>query len=320
MSGWGEAGQRINRWRVLAKVLITAMVGGVAYLLTSLAHQSQISAVTLAAFIGGVVLVVQFLIDFDQRLANVENGQIRQSAEMHAVVNEKFIEVSRATELFGQIEASALGADVDRLIRYSIGLDGSAPRLALDLARSQIERVSQLLHQLGGGIEAVYDDGEDRDWLLALTRNTRSTIDATSRGVAGPDGRFVDEGLWLTELGQRYLEAQQAAIREGVTIRRVFLLDRPELADDPVFGAIRRQQEAIGINVRVIGLGEIPGTGRSFVSDLIVFDDVISYESTASRAAGMAPMYVKTTLILEPDRVKRRIRRFNDIWDGAREH
>jgi hypothetical protein len=53
---------------IVWKVLIPAASGGAVYLVSNLTHQSQEWALMLSAFIGGVVLVIQFLIDFDRSL------------------------------------------------------------------------------------------------------------------------------------------------------------------------------------------------------------------------------------------------------------
>jgi hypothetical protein len=320
MSGPPEHSRGTNRGKVIRKVLLTTAIGGLTYFITKLAEQSQISAITLSAFLGGVALVVQFLSDFEIRLVGVEIGQGRQSTEVRQLVEEKFSAVSEATELFSRVEAAPLRDEVLGLVRNANRIGHPAPPLVLGLARSQVDRVSHLLQQLSAGMDAVYDDGEDRDWLLALTRNASSSIDATSWVSVDPDGRFVDEGLWLTELGQRYLEAQGGAAREGVVIRRVFILDRPTLTGEPLFQAIVDQQLSLGIAVRTIDLEKIRGVERALLSDLVLFDNAISYESTpGSRRAGMAPMFVKTTLVLEPDRVRQRIERFSVLWESASE-
>jgi hypothetical protein len=212
------------------------------------------------------------------------------------------------------VEGSPLRAEVIRLARSAVRL-GQATPLVEGLVRSQVERAAHLMDQVATRSEATYD-GEDRDWLLALTYHAKSTLDATSRGSRGPDGRFVDEGLWRTELGRRYLEAQSRAIRNGVAIRRVFILDQAELAKDPAFREICEEQSELGIQVRVVAVPMARGAGVTFVSDFILFDDEVSYESTPSLSnlRRGEPMFVGTALVLDSVRIAQQRQRFDDLW------
>jgi hypothetical protein len=176
---------------VLRKILLTTITGGSTYLVTNLAEQPQIWSLTLSAFIGGVALVVQSLVDLEAR-------------------------IKTATELFGLIEASALRNDVvTQLVRHATEIDGDSPALVLNFVQAEITRMSEFLKELADGGDVTYD-GEDPNWLLGLTRSATSTIDATSLTTMDPHGKgFVDESFWDSDLGQRYLEAQREAITRG---------------------------------------------------------------------------------------------------------
>src|SRR5262249_59920553 len=64
------------RGGTIRKGLTTLSVGGAVYLVTSVYVGDEIMwSVMLSVFIGGVVLVVQFLAEFENRLQTVENGQ-----------------------------------------------------------------------------------------------------------------------------------------------------------------------------------------------------------------------------------------------------
>jgi hypothetical protein len=314
-----DKGRQPGRARLIIRILVTAAVGGITYLVGAVVRQPPAQSFMLAVFVGGVVLVVQFLIEFDGRVAGVEARQERLTSEVRDLLSAKFSAVSEATELFGRVEVSALRDDVIRLARSSLRISHGAPTLLVRLARDQIRNTARLLDQVGGGSEATYD-GEDRDWLLALTYHVKSTLDAISRGSAGPDGRFVDEGLWRTELGQRYLELQVRALGDGVKIRRVFILERPELTDDPLFRELYEEQEDLGIEVRWVDLPKIRVAGINFVSDFVLFDDVVSYELAISvpKARPTAPMYVGTSLFLDPVRISQRRQRFDALWQQSR--
>ncbi|MFI5844703.1 hypothetical protein ACIA8K_33895 [Catenuloplanes sp. NPDC051500] len=306
-----------QRSRLMARILITTTVGGATFLTSALVKQPPAQAVMLAFFVGGVVLVVQLLAEFDNRVAAVEAGQGRLTTELRDLLADKFAAVSEATELFGRVENSPLRDDVLQVAHSALQVRHTLPPLVVDLARSQLQYADHLLRQVGSG-EVTYE-GEDREWLLALTHHVRSTLDAISPGGSDPDGRFLDEGLWRTELGRRYLEAQGRALRNGVTIRRIFILDHESLLADPVFREIYDEQAAMGIQVRAIALPEIRIAGLSFVSDFILFDGVASYESeqAPTRQRHAPPMYVRTQLFLDSRRIDLQRQRFEELWPAA---
>jgi len=317
---------------ILRKVLITTFTGGLAYLITNAAQDEQIWSITLSAFIGSVVLVIQFLIDFESRLAAVEEAHNRHASTMERLVNEGFSKINEATELFGLVEASALRTDVViQLVRHSVKIKPSSPPLVYDFAQAEITRMAEFLKDLSGGTEVIYD-GEDRDWLLALARNARSTIDATSFSTSGSGrglgrdakagGRaVVDEGLWNSDLGQRYLEAQRDAVDRNVVIRRLFILDNPGLSTDPEVLRACLAQKEIGVQVRILDPSAIPAKRRSQLLDFVIFDNVVSYELTSAPRIGRdtSTVIANTRLVLTPHRVAERAQGFKDLWASAQE-
>ncbi|MBX6355184.1 MAG: phosphatidylserine/phosphatidylglycerophosphate/cardiolipin synthase family protein [Micromonosporaceae bacterium] len=316
---------------ILRKVLITTFTGGLAYLITNTAQESQIWSITLSAFIGSVVLVIQFLIDFESRLGAVEQAHDRHAQSMERLVNEGFTKISEATELFGLIEASPLGTDLMlQLVRNSVRIKPGSPSLVFDFAKAEITRMAEFLKELSDGAEVTYD-GEDRDWLLALARNARTSIDATSFSTSGGKGggrdakaggsAMVDEGLWNTDLGQRYLEAQRDAVERKVTIRRLFILDSPDLSTDPEVVKACRAQREIGVQVRILYPSAVPAQRRSQLLDFIIFDNVICYELTSAPriGRGTSTVIANTRLVLTPHRVAERAQGFKDLWAAAHE-
>jgi len=329
---------------VLRKILVTAGSAALTYIAsTFFARPDQIWSVTLAIVIGGVVLVIQLLHEFDSRLHGLEasqevrlqameetqyhrlqaleDSQQRHAREIERVVGEGFIKINEATELFGLVEASALRTDVvTQFVKHSTQI-GPAPPLIFDFAQAEIARMSEFLKDVSQGGDVAHD-GEDRDWLLGLTRHAQSSIDATSLTAVDAGNRgFGDGGLWSSDLGQRYLEEQRDAVRRGVTIRRVFILDRPDIADDPGLREVCRIQTELGISVRVLDPSAIPSIHTTSLFDFILFDDVVSYEVTpAVRIADRSgPIVVNTRLVLPDARVKERAQRFRDLWAAARE-
>lgn len=313
------------------KILVTLLTGGIAYLITSLAQKSQIWAVVLATFIGGVALVVQFLMDFDSRLQIVEltqesrlhalhDVQRGHAIEMERLVREGFLKINEATELFGLVETSALRTDVvTQFVRNATQIEPTPP-LVFDFAQAEIFRMSKFLKEVSAGEHVTYD-GEDRDWLLGLTGHARSSIDATSLTTVDAAGaEYGAGGLYNSDLGHRYLEVQREAVQRGVTVRRVFVLDRFDASRYPNLNELCRIQRDIGIQVRILVAQDVSGLLRNSLFDFIVFDDVITYEVTpGSRLEDHsgAPEMLNTHLILGEDRVQQRIRRFRDIWESA---
>jgi hypothetical protein len=291
--------------KVLRRVVLTTAAGGATYLVTNLANQNQIWAIALSVFIGGVTLVLQFLIEFERRLESVEVA---------------FAKVSEAAELFGLMESSALPTEVLKgFVRHSSQFDLGASPLVLSLAQHEITRTSDCLKELSEGREVAYA-GEDSNWLLTLARNAQFTIDAVSLPTVDGYGHGFDSGFWFSDLGQRYVKLQSSAIKRGVNVRRVFVVDRSKLNSQP---DVWRRQRDIGIRVRVLDLAGIANLPRVAVdlilSDFIIFDDLITYEMAPEPVGVDGSRILSTRLVLRPDRVKERIECFNEIWEFADE-
>ncbi len=308
------------RTKVIRKIFVTLLVGGMAYYITDLSNQSQTWSLAAGVFIGGITVVVQFLSDFENRLEKVEDGQEDRSVKMRSLIEEGFAKTNEATELFQAVEASALQTDaVTQLVRNSTHIAPDSPPLVYEFAQFQINQMSRFLKELGEGGEVSYD-GEDRDWLLGLTMQCKNTIDATSLSTVDAGGKSFDGGLWTSDLGQRYLEHQREATRRGVIIRRVFIIDRSEQISEE-FLRICRQQKDLGIKIRALNQSDISDSLKNSLFDFVIFDSVISYQVTpGSRAeANMPPMIVNTHLVLQQERLKERMRRFEDLWASADE-
>jgi hypothetical protein len=172
---------------------------------------------------------------------------------------------------------------------------------------------------LGNGSEVPYE-GEDRDWMLGLTRNAASTIDAISLTTVDA-GIDIDGGLWMTDLGQRYLQTQQEAVHRGVKIRRIFVTDKASVAEDHDFQYVCGMHNRMGIDVRVLYAADAPGTRANTMFDFIVFDNSLSYESTPTSVPGRSrqPIIINTRLVQDRERVEDRVRRFHELWTVAQE-
>jgi hypothetical protein len=321
---WSTLNQKL-RERIRVKVLVSVLFGGVGYLASLLADSSNshvVLGVGSSLFVAGIAFVVQFLYDVEKRLETMAAAYEDHAGATEERITSGFKQINEATELFSLVEASALKTDaMTQLVRNSTQVEPSPP-LVFEFVQSEIARLSELLKRISEGADMTYE-GEDRDWLLGLTKATNASIDATSLTTVDAGGKgFVDGGLWASDLGQRYLDAQREAIsKRSVVVRRIFIMDRPELLNDPDFLSICRLHSEIGIEVRILDPTKIPGTRRGSLFDFVIFDGVLSYQTTpASRVSDRSrPVIINTQLVTRPNAVQDRIQRFQDLWKAAQE-
>jgi hypothetical protein len=138
-------------------------------------------------------------------------------------------------------------------------------------------------------------------------------VDAGGRG-------FVDEGLWSTELGQRYLEAQKDAVYRRVKIRRIFIFNRPDLRDEVELQEVIREHHDAGIIVRTLDPSTVGILRQPLLLDFIVFDSVLVYMSSTAMASlnsDRRPRIVSTRLVTNPARVSQDVARYEVLWEAA---
>jgi hypothetical protein len=297
---------------VTRKLLLTLVLGGATFLVAGALDQPRQVQITLSVLVGGIGLILRFLIDFEYRLAAVEKLEKDGMLEMRAMVGAAFSEISEATELYGLIEASALPTDlVTQLVRNSTQISHTSPPIVHHFVQAKISETSHFLKQLAEGGTVTYY-GEDRDWLLGLTRNATVSIDAISMTA-------VDHDLWQSEIGQRYLEAQRRAAGSGKRVRRIFVLDSPGMADDPAIRRACEEQRDMRIDVRLLDHTTVPVPLRVQVRDLIVFDDTLAYETNPTTTADPRHAQIaETRLVLTDSRVRECVQLFRELWDVAR--
>lgn len=306
--------------RMPTKVLIAVLFGAFGYggsLLVGDSDEKVVFGLSVSLFIAGIAFIVQFLYEVEKRLEQMEDAYADQARATDDRISEGFRNVNVATELFSDVQRSPLRTDVmTELVRNSISIK-PAPTLLFEFAQSEIGRLSDMLKSLSEGADVSYE-GEDRDWMLGLTKTTKNTIDATSLNTVDAGGvGFTDGGLWASELGQRYLETQSEAIERGVVIRRIFVMDRPELIDDPDFRAVCNLHRQKGIKVRVLNPATIRNVQSGSLFDFVVFDGVLSYQSRPGSRVGNngRPVIVNTQLVTRPQIVAARVQRFATLWD-----
>jgi hypothetical protein len=297
---------------VIRTALLTVASGGVTFLITNGLNQPTGVCITLSVLIGGIALLVRFLVDFENRLGMVEKEAKEGRQAIERMIAETFSEISRATELFAHLEASALQTDlITQLVRNSTRISPDSPKIVSQFVEAKIRDTADFLKQIAEGGTATYD-GEDRDWLLGLTRNATTSIDAISLGA-------VDHDLWQSEIGQRYLDAQRRAAAEGKRVRRIFLLDKPGQEEDPYVRRAYDEQREMRIEVRLLDRLAVPPSLRVRVRDLIVFDDVLAYETTPTPADPQFAQVAETRLVLNLVRVQEHSRLFRELWELSRE-
>jgi hypothetical protein len=321
-----RAGSKLSR-----KIIITLAVGLLVFILTyefGVSDQARLLlGLGTSIYVSGLAFVIQFLVDVENRIERVEvaTRRVERRHDQHdrqteQMIRDEFEKINEATKLFGAVEASALNSDaVTQLVQNSTRVVRSTGSLVSDFAQGEIARLSTYLRDLGQGADVTYE-GEDRDWLLGLTRVAKTSIDATSLTTVDAGGRsFVDGGLWTSGFGLQYLEEQRRAIEAGVEVRRVFIFDRPELQNDRDVVRILKEHKDIGVKVRALAPDRIPGTRRAMLFDFVVIDGVLSYQVTpATRVEDSnRPVIATTTLVTDPDRVRERIGRYRDLWNSG---
>jgi hypothetical protein len=239
---------------VVRKALLALLTGAVAFVVTNLSNQPAFASLVLSLLVGGIVLLVQFLHDLERRQSALEAaiGSLRSESaaapeRTRELLRSEARNISEATRLHQRLEGTPHGLDL--LTRLAEGLDGSG--LAMKVARAEITSAVNFVDAVARGGEIVAE-GDERDWLLNLTRNTLRTLDAISRASHGAGDTMSDEGYWDTEIGTQYLELQRDAVRRGVAIRRIFVVPDERLAEHPDLLALARQHRAAGITVRIL--------------------------------------------------------------------
>jgi len=297
---------------VVRTALLTIATGGTTFLITNGLNQPQAICIMLSILIGGIALMVRFLVDFEKRLHAVEKLEKDGMADMKRLVGDAFSEISEATALFGLIEASALQTDlVTQLVRNSTQISPNSPPIVYQFVQAKIKETSEFLKQMAEGGTVTYY-GEDRDWLLGLTRNAVESVDAISLAA-------VDHDLWYSEIGQRYLDAQRRAARSGKRVRRIFVLDESGMEHDPALRRAYQEQRDMLIDVRLLDRTSVPTPLQVQVRDLIVFDDTLAYETTPTTADPRQAQVAETRLVLTESRVKECAQLFRELWEVSRE-
>jgi hypothetical protein len=293
------------------KVVLPLVVALVTLVGAHLGGMRAGDALELAAVVAFAIALALFIVDTQIRISAVGER-----------ATDGFTQIGRLAELSGLMERSSLGPTLLTDFLQTAGqVDGRVNPLLQRVAVREVERVALFLRQLPVGIEISYD-GEDRDWMLALTREAKTSVNAISLSTVDAGVLGLDGGLWTSDLGQRYLELQREAVARKVRIRRIFVVEHEheEMVQDESFLRITAMQRDIGVEVRMLDHKLIPDWMRSMIFDFIVFDGAVSYETTptTSFSSGQSrPGMLRTRLAPQPKRVQELEERFEKLWQQA---
>jgi len=277
------------------------------------------AAAVVGDFLQGVVLRLHLLERRTREALSQTGGALEATAaQFRADVERRFAQLTTVPEAFGlQPIDHDRAAELVRVVQNAYAFEHRSSPLANAFVRAEAQRFNLLLHQLRSG-EGTYD-GEDRDWLLTLTHNCARTLDATSLTTTDGGGRTrYAGGFWESDLGLHYLERQADAIKRGVSVRRVFVLEHSRVTEDPAYQRMCDRQRNLGVEIRYLTPDMVSVNLHNKLDDFIVFDNEISYESVPSLAPGDTRPVISTThLVLNRTLVAKRVRQFADIWDAA---
>ncbi|WP_019064125.1 hypothetical protein [Streptomyces prunicolor] len=279
-----------------------------AYVITNLIDQSQneLWQLVVSIVIGGAALIVQYMIDFERRLASVESALVTHHRDMKNLVSEKFMQVGEVTGIFGKLDRAGLDTeDVKLLLQSATEVQSQGPDIVKAFARAELAKLASTMVNLTGGTSEW--PGENNDWLFGLTGCAERSVDAISSSV--------DLTFWATEPARRYLDAQSEAIGRGVIVRRVFIVETAADVNSDL-EEICRSQGRRRIETRVVVRSELSHDLKGGpINDCVIFDGQLCFELTADRTQGNPT----TTLNARLPRLTERRKRFNELWDAGRD-
>lgn len=315
------AGRRRGASSLLVKIAIGLVAWLTAYGIAKFAAQNELWSVGVSTFVSGVVLVIQFLLDVERELHRLRTTHRADAEAARTQLDDAVGTLNVAAKLYREVEESPVATAAMESLIHAVGTlrpPGEA-QLMTDFANTEIERLADILVSLQNG-EVAYE-GEQRDWLIGLTRVAAGSIDAMSLVFRsdGPQGSppVVDNGLWLSEVGQRYLDAQADAIQHrSVVVRRIFMLDDAELIDDPIVRDLIRQHSDMKVQTLAIAVKDVPELLRIAIGDLAIFGGSIYYRNrpAATIRTTRGTTRSQTQLITRSGWVSGEARRFDELW------
>ena len=292
---------------IILKIGLPLLIGLITLVAADVGGMRGPHSLALAAVVTFGTALVLFIVDTELRISAVHErlaedlAKNARTAEASPVTGRPIVDDALLTEL----------------VQAASQPDERVNPLLQRLAGREMERVASFVRQLPAGREITYD-GEDRDWLLGMTREAERSIDAISLSTVDAGVHGLDGGLWTSDLGIRYLEEQRKAIARKVPIRRIFVVEREEMTQDDSFDRVIPTQRKAGVQVRMLVQKIIPAYLQPLIFDFIIFDGAVSYETSAVKpfTAGQ-PGMLKTVLAPKPDHVLDLQQRFEQLWTAA---
>ncbi|MET9776892.1 hypothetical protein ABZ023_21935 [Streptomyces sp. NPDC006367] len=233
----------------------------------------------------------------------LRTGLVRHTEDVRRLVEHHLAQAARRTEPYPALDRARIDG-VPELAKSFAEVLAPGPSILHTFVRLEMTRVVGHMADLTNLTAEC--PGENHDWMLALTRAAEQSICATSTSV--------DREFWNSEPASRYLEAQQEAVDEqGVTVRRLFLLESARELDDRLL-RLCEEQELRHIEVRAAVLPELPPhLQRGTTNDFILYDEEVSFEIEQD----LRDVNVRTRLIARQEHVRDRMKRFRELWEAG---
>ena len=335
-------GRRGQLPSVLRKTFITVVSGGLSLGCAMLvANASIVAALTISIVIGGVALVVDYLIEVESTLKTIESEShqaiseiserllsenqaiVRQVEEAHTKLGERIDDrlslLMSIPELFNlQRKRPSTAQSMVKVVRDAYSYERQASPLSTKFLEKKTTDFANLLRGLRAGY-ATYN-GEDFDWMMTLTQACERTIDATSSTATDSGGRLkYAGGFWDSNQGLLYMEAQRQAVQDRrVRVRRLFILEYSQLTADPFYVQLCDRQRRAGFEIRYLTRDMCRPELLNQLDDFIIYDNELSYETVPTPGPGEdRPTISRTEVIVDRDLVGRRARQFAALWDAA---
>jgi hypothetical protein len=305
---------------VVVRIVASLLLGAGTYVLTNSVGQSNTESILLSVFVGGVVLVAQYLAQSERQISESlaqSQRQIseslvqsqRQISESLALFERHVDGLSRSTRFHEAVEASPLDvASLEKLVANLATIKNLGSDLVSQLVMGEVARLMNFVAEVTDG--STFYPGEDREWLLALTKAAQGEISATSSTT-------VDGSFWGSELGEQYLNAQRDAVLRGVQVRRIFLVENEDYLSDHAFSQVRARHEQLKIDHRVLLGSDLSDLTRGKYRNFALFDKRIYYQVSNPPLLHPRGAVVETWLSLKHKQVSEQTQFFEELWKLA---
>ncbi|GIM88463.1 hypothetical protein [Paractinoplanes toevensis] len=99
--------------QILVKIIVTAIAGGLTYLLTNITEQPKIWQLTMSVFVAGIVLVVQFLIENAEQARRTQTENAEQAAWLKESVGAISAAATHLATAEGHLDRQSLSRLID---------------------------------------------------------------------------------------------------------------------------------------------------------------------------------------------------------------